>query len=216
MPVAQAFIPDEIGKVELTELQKDELRADFAIHLKDMTARSGKTFSADVQYNAERRGIEYLFEKQYKMKYGQEIGGVKLTNHQVDAFNDGRAIKVENMVTKSGNLTSSFLKRNALTGKTDYTRYNPDNPGEIIIPKEINGVKTTAEEQKELSQGKPIYLYDMTGTDHEKFSGYIKLDMNTGAQMYSSTVEGFEHKQSFKIPEKILGKKLTAKQRAEL
>ena len=51
---------------------------------------------------------------------------------------------------------SQMCIRDRATGRPSYTRYKPDSPEgarEIYIPNEINGVKITPEEQKELREG---------------------------------------------------------------
>lgn len=216
VPVSQAFIPDEVSGVKLTDQEKADLREGKAIFVDSMTSKAGNDFNAHVQYNAERRGIEYLFPKQLKMEYGQELGKVKLSNHQIDALNSGKAIFVEDMVAKSGNQFSSYIKRDEVSGKLAYTRNNPDNPGEIFVPKEISGVKVNPEEREQLREGRPIFLNDMTNSRGEDFSSWVKLDLQTGVPQYSKTMDGFDQRQEFKIPVEVFGVTLTAKQRADL
>ena len=216
MPVSSAFIPDELSGVKLTDHEKNELREGRAIYIEGMTSKAGNDFNAHLQLNAERRGIEYLFPKQLKMEYGQELGKVKLSNKQVDALNDGRAIFVEDMVSKNGNQFSSYIQRDEVSGRLAYTRHNPDNPGEIYVPKEINAVKITPEEREQLREGKAIYLNDMVSNRGEEFSSYVRLDQNTGIPQYSRTLEGFDERREFKIPVEVFGVTLSAKQRADL
>lgn len=216
LPVERAIIRDEISGVKLSDHEKNELREGRAVYIEGMTSKKGTEFNASIQINADRRGIEYIFPKQLKFEYGQEIGKVKLTNNEVDTLNSGRAILVEDMVSKNGNQFSSYIKRDEVSGRLSYTNYNPDVPGEIYVPKEINGVKVTPEERQQLREGKPIYLQDMTSFRGEDFSSYVRLDLQTGRPEYSHTLEGFDEKRRFEIPREVFGVTLSARQRADL
>ncbi len=211
-----AFIADEYSGVKLTDNEKRELREGKAVYIEGMTSKTGKDFNATLQYNADRRSVEYIFPKSLKFEYGHELGKVALTNKQVDDYNAGKAIFVENMVSKKDEVFSSFIKRNDVTGRADYSRINPDNPSEIYVPNEINAVKITPEERQQLREGKAVWLNNMTSSRGEEFSSYVKLDSGTGFPMFSKTIEGFEEKREFKIPHEVFGVTLSATQRADL
>ena len=156
MKAENVFIPREISGVELTEQEQNDLREGKKIFVEGMTARSGNPFDAHLQVNAERRGVEFIFEND-KLFNRQSLGGVELTKKQIDDLNEGKAIFVEGMKRKDGELFSSYVKLDEATGRPSYTRYNPDSPEgarEIYIPNEIGGVKITSEEQKELREGR--------------------------------------------------------------
>ena len=163
MKAENVFIPREISGVKLTEQEQNDLREGKKIFIEGMTARSGNPFDAHIQVNAERRGVEFIFEND-KLFNRQYLGGVELTKKQIDDLNGGKAIFVEGMKRKDGELFSSYVKLDEATGRPSYTRYNPDSPEgarEIYIPNEIGGVKVTPEEQKELREGRPIFLNGM-------------------------------------------------------
>lgn len=212
------FIPREIKGVELTQQEQDALRDGKKVFIEGMIANSGKEFDAHIQVNAERRGIEYIFEND-KLFNRQSLGGVELTQKQIEDLNAGKAIFVEGMERKDGEIFSSYVKLDEATGRPAYTRYNPDSPEgdrEIYIPNEINGVKITAEEQKELREGRPIFLNDMVNRKGEEFSSFIKADLETGRLSYSRTPDGFDQREEFKIPNKVWDVELTRKQRSDL
>ena len=216
--VDNVFIPNEVKGVELTEQEKNDLREGKKVYIEGMTAKSGNEFNAFIQVNAERRGIEYIFEND-KLFNRQSLGDVELTQKQVEDLNAGKAIFVEGMKRKDGEIFSSFVKQDEATGKPAYTRYNPDSPEgarEIYIPDEINGVRITPDEKKELLAGRPIFLNDMVNRKGEEFSSFIKADLETGRLSYSRTPDGFEQRAEFKIPDKVWNVELTRKQRADL
>ena len=203
MKAENVFIPREISGVKLTEQEQNDLR-------------EGKKIF--IQVNAERRGVEFIFEND-KLFNRQYLGGVELTKKQIDDLNGGKAIFVEGMKRKDGELFSSYVKLDEATGRPSYTRYNPDSPEgarEIYIPNEIGGVKVTPEEQKELREGRPIFLNGMVNRRGEEFSSFIKADLETGRLSYSRTPDGFDQREEFKIPAKVWDVELTRKQRADL
>lgn len=221
VPVDKVYIRNEYSGVKLTDHEKNQLREGKAIWVDSMKSdkNPGQTFGAHLQYNADRRGVEYIFPKNIRLDHGKQIGGVELTRKQVDDFNAGKAIRVDDMVTKDGRLTSSFIKRDELSGKMAFHNYNPDSPEdkrEVIIPKEVGGVRTTDEERKALSEGKPIFLNNMTDQHGQDRSSWVKVDLQTGAVRYASDQNGFSEKAAFKIPSELYGVKPTAKQRAEM
>ena len=218
MRAENAFIPREIKGVQLTEQEQNDLREGKKVFIEGMISNSGKEFDAHIQINAERRGVEFIFEND-KLFNRQSLGGVELTKQQIEDLNMGKAIFVEGMERKDGEIFSSYVKLDEATGRPAYTRYNPDSPEgarEIYIPKEINGVKITAEEQQQLRKGKTIFLNDMVNRKGEEFSSFIKADLETGRLSYSRTPDGFEQRAEFKIPAKVWDVELTRKQRADL
>lgn len=218
MRAENVYIPNEIKGVQLTDQEKNDLREGKKVYIEGMTAKSGNEFNAHIQVSAERRGIDFIFEND-RIFNRTALGGVELTKQQIEDLNAGKAIFVEDMQRKDGELFSSFVKLDEATGRPNYTRYNPDSPEgarEIYIPKEIGGVKLTAEEQKDLREGRAIFLNDMVNNRGEEFSSFIKADLETGRLMYSRTPDGFEERAKFEIPKEIFGAKLSGQQRADL
>lgn len=218
MRAENVYIPNEIKGVQLTDQEKNDLREGKKVYIEGMTAKSGNEFNAHIQVSAERRGIDFIFEND-RIFNRTALGGVELTKQQIEDLNAGKAIFVEDMQRKDGELFSSYVKLDEATGRPNYTRYNPDSPEgarEIYIPKEIGGVKLTAEEQKDLREGRAIFLNDMVNNRGEEFSSFIKADLETGRLMYSRTTDGFEERAKFEIPKEIFGAKLSGQQRADL
>lgn len=218
MRAENVYIPNEIKGVQLTDQEKNDLREGKKVYIEGMTAKSGNEFNAHIQVSAERRGIDFIFEND-RIFNRTTLGGVELTKQQIEDLNAGKAIFVEDMQRKDGELFSSYVKLDEATGRPNYTRYNPDSPEgarEIYIPKEIGGVKLTAEEQKDLREGRAIFLNDMVNNRGEEFSSFIKADLETGRLMYSRTPDGFEERAKFEIPKEIFGAKLSGQQRADL
>ena len=112
----------------------------------------GKEFSATLQYSAERRGLEFIFPKDQAFNQ-QSLGGVQLSPTQLKMLSEGHTILVEDMKRRnSDEVFSSFVTLDKVTGRPNYTRYNPET-GEIYIPKEICNVQLTHEDKELLRKG---------------------------------------------------------------
>ena len=211
------FIPKEVSGVELTEFEQNDLREGKKIFVEGMISKKGAEFDAHLQVSAERRGVEYIFDNdgQFNRK---TIGGVPLSEKQIETLNEGKTIFLEDMTTRNGQTFSSFVKLDE-NGNPGYTRYNPDSPEgarEIYIPKVINGVEITKEEDATLRRGTPIFLKDIVSRSGEEYSSFVKVDTETGRMSYSKTLEGFDEKPAFKIPQEVWGVKLKTTEIARL
>ncbi|MEO4846933.1 DUF3945 domain-containing protein, partial [Bacteroides thetaiotaomicron] len=184
------------------------------IFVDGMKSNQGKEFNATLQYSAERRGIEFIFPKDQAFNQ-QSLGGVQLSPMQLKALNEGHTILVEDMKRKNGELFSSFVTMDKVTGGLQYTRHNPET-GEIYIPKEICSVQLTPEDKEALRKGQPIYLENMINRKGEEFSSFVKLDLASGRPQYSRTPDGFNERQAPAIPAEVYGHLLSAQERANL
>jgi hypothetical protein len=125
-------IPDVFFKVKLLEEQKQQLAAGKIIRIENMiSSEKKKTFSTNVVYNAQKRGIELLFEQNQKKELPKKIGGVELTEQQQDALREGKAIFVKNLVKnlddKQGYKYDAYITWNSKTGKLDFSSKNPND-----------------------------------------------------------------------------------------
>lgn len=131
---------------------------------------------------------------------------------QLKALNEGHTILVEDMKRKNGELFSSFVTMDKVTGGLQYTRHNPET-GEIYIPKEICSVQLTPEDKEALRKGQPIYLENMINRKGEEFSSFVKLDLVSGRPQYSRTPDGFNERQTPTIPAEVYGHLLSAQEK---
>ena len=208
------YIPNEIKGVTLTPDEIQKLKNGEQIFVDGMKSNQGKEFNATLQYSAERRGIEFIFPKDQAFNQ-QSLGGVQLSPMQLKALNEGHTILVEDMKRKNGELFSSFVTMDKVTGGLQYTRHNPET-GEIYIPKEICSVQLTPEDKEALRKGQPIYLENMINRKGEEFSSFVKLDLASGRPQYSRTPDGFNERQAPAIPAEVYGHLLSAQERANL
>lgn len=147
-------IPQEIKGVLLTPEQHKDLSEGKAVKVEGMLSRNGKPFDATLQVNAERKGIEFIFdEKQsYKernapvqkpeTKYGipGTICGLALSEKQQKALSDGRTLYLKNMTDKEGQSFNAYVRMDTEQNRPRFYRWNPD--------KKEGKVEAVAEENK--------------------------------------------------------------------
>ncbi|MDR3652351.1 MAG: DUF3945 domain-containing protein [Paludibacter sp.] len=135
-------IPNEIKGITLNEKQMQDLKEGKGIHLEDMLSKSGKLFNATIQINADKRGIEFLFDKDQKHTQQQKqpnapsenqefivpkrLGGVELPEPDQQKLKAGETIYVKGMKDREGQEYSAYVKLNPEENKLNFYRWNPD------------------------------------------------------------------------------------------
>lgn len=131
-------IPTEIKGVTLSQQQQEDLANGKAITVEGMQAKSGKTFDAILQINAEKRGIEFKFADSVKFSEAQNIRtrqqqgisskicGVELSEKQQQALNEGRTLYIRNMTDKAGQSFSAYVRFDTQENRPRFYRWNPD------------------------------------------------------------------------------------------
>jgi len=123
------LVPDSIKGVQLSEQQKNALSEGKAVHLENMISKKGTPFNASVQYSADMRGFEFLFDNENKQSQKQgnrqtdvqkTFRGQSLSEDQRDSLREGKTVHVGGLVDKSGKPYSGYITLNKETGKTDF------------------------------------------------------------------------------------------------
>lgn len=65
-------VPDEIKGIQLDEHQKQTLLEGRPLYLEGMTSKKGESFDATVQFNADKRYVEFLFNNNQALQQGQQ------------------------------------------------------------------------------------------------------------------------------------------------
>lgn len=140
-------IPDEIKGLMLDAQQKQTLQQGKPLYLEGMISKKGEPFNATVQVNADKRYVEFLFDrnnvqKQTPQQQGQEaprtIRGKELDQEQYNKFKDGQTIYVTGLVDKEGKEYKGYLTFNKETGKTGFSYSNPNKQKKNIQTAETN------------------------------------------------------------------------------
>lgn len=129
-------IPDEIKGVKLNEEQKQTLQEGKPLYLEGMISKKGEPFNANLQFNADKRYVEFLFEDNLAQKVytrptyeeaPREVRGRELTEEQYKDFSQGKPVYIEGLISnKTGREYSGFFKYNENTGKVKFSFQNPD------------------------------------------------------------------------------------------
>ena len=126
-------VPEVFKGVQLSEEQKQRLGNGEKVEIKGMTSKQGKPFDAAIQFNADKRCFEFIFDKDKKqshnqsreMKISEKICGVKLSEEERDTLKAGKSIYLEGMV-KDGREFNAYIKVNTEKNKLEFSKHNPD------------------------------------------------------------------------------------------
>ena len=147
-------IPKEIKGVTLSDAQYKELVEGKAVKVEGMTAKSGKSFDATLQVNAEKKGIEFIFDNNRGFKERQQqtqqqgvprkLCGLELSDKQREALDSGRTLYLKNMVDKQGQPFNAYVRMDKEQNRPRFYKWNPDKKQETGKEK----VVAVAEEHK--------------------------------------------------------------------
>ena len=133
-------IPDEIKGVKLDDAQKQTLMEGKPLQLDGMLSKKGTEFSATVQFNADKRYVEFLFDRNNTNRQTQNNGqntqqsnqqsqpqeapktfrGKELTDEQYKDFKAGQTVYIDGLKDKKGQPYQGYITFNAETGKTNF------------------------------------------------------------------------------------------------
>ena len=129
-------IPDEIKGVKLDDAQKQTLMEGKPLKLDGMISTKGTEFSATVQFNADKRYVEFLFDRNNTNRQTQSNGqsnqqsqsqeapktfrGKELTDEQYKDFKGGQTVYIDGLRDKKGQPYQGYITFNAETGKTNF------------------------------------------------------------------------------------------------
>lgn len=151
-------IPDDIKGVKLDDVQKQTLMEGKPLHLEGMVSKKGTEFAANVQFNADKRYVEFLFDRSNSNRQTQSNGqnnqqnqsqeaprtfrSKELDNDQYNKFKDGQTVYVSGLVDKKGKEYNGYITFNKETNKTDFSFQNPNKLKEQAKPIEAHKTQT--------------------------------------------------------------------------
>lgn len=155
-------IPDEIKGVRLNDEQKQTLMEGKPLKLEGMISTKGTEFSAMVQYNADKRYTEFLFDrsnntngqKQNSQQNNQQsqpqeapktFRGKELSDEQYKNFKAGQTIYMAGLVDKKGQTYNGYITFNKDSGKISFEF--PNQYKERIQPTEAHKTQTAVNSQ---------------------------------------------------------------------
>ena len=146
-------IPKEIKGVTLSDTQYKDFVEGKAVKVEGMTAKSGKTFNATLQVNAERKGIDFIFGEGKSLRERQghnlvqqqgvprKLCGLELSEKQREALDSGRTLYLKNMVDKKGQSFNAYVRMDKEQNRPRFYKWNPDKS-------QTGKVEAVAEEHK--------------------------------------------------------------------
>lgn len=147
-------IPNEIKGVKLNEEQKQTLLEGKPLYIEGMISKKGTAFDATVQFNADKRFVEFLFDRSNTNKQTQGSQQTQsqeapktfrdkgLDNEQYQKFKDGQTVYVSGLVDKKGKEYNGYITFNKETNKTDFSFQNPNKIKEQVKPTEAHKIQT--------------------------------------------------------------------------
>lgn len=147
-------IPDEIKGIKLNDEQKQSLMDGKPLYIEGMISKKGTPFDANVQFNADKRFVEFLFDKSNSNKQTQNnqhnlsqeapktFRGKELDNDQQQKFKDGQTIYVSDLVDKKGKEYNGYITFNKETNKVDFSFQNPTKIKDQVKPNESHKTQT--------------------------------------------------------------------------
>jgi hypothetical protein len=196
-------IPEEIKGVKLNQEQKQTLLDGKPLYLEGMVSKKGTAFDATVQFNADKRFVEFLFDRSNSNKQMQgnqqnqsqeapkAFRDKELNNEQYQKFKDGQTVYVSGLVDKKGMEYNGYITFNKETNKTDFSFQNPNKINEQAKPTEAHTTQTAVN-----SDGKT-----------NEATKNIKEPLKSG-QKNPDSKEQQEEQEATKAPAKSKGRKM--------
>jgi len=147
-------IPDEIKGIKLYDHQKQTLLEGKPLYLEGMTSKKGELFDATVQFNADKRYVEFIFNNNQSQHQSQKhnpssqqnqnkggeaprvFRGKELDDAQYDKFKAGQTVYVDGLVDGKGKAYQGYITFNKETSKTEFSFTNPNKLKEKAQPSE--------------------------------------------------------------------------------
>ncbi|MFP3599477.1 DUF3945 domain-containing protein [Chryseobacterium sp. SIMBA_029] len=143
-------IPNEIKGVKLDDHQTQTLLEGKPLYIEGMISKKGEPFNASVQFNADKKYVEFLFERRNNHQQTQsteqsqssEIPGTfrgkELNEEQYTQFKAGQTVYIDDLTDKKGQKYQGYITFNKDTGKIDFSFQNPNKLKEQIKPVEAH------------------------------------------------------------------------------
>lgn len=177
IPVKDVPVTTRIGQTEFTEHEIAELVAGRALPNKEIVLSEKRKFTATLQVNVERRGVEFVPKpKQNGQNRRQRNGQATGQTAQQPA----RPIPVA-QATSGQTATGTEGEQKPKVYKFQWL----DERGNIRAPKTMGGVLLTQQQQKDFAAGGTILVKDMKRDGKgEPYTAYVRYDFEAGKPKY--------------------------------
>lgn len=177
IPVKDVPVTTRIGQTEFTEHEIAELVAGRALPNKEIVLSEKRKFTATLQVNVERRGVEFVPKpKQNGQNRRQRNGQVTGQTAQQPArpVPTAQAAGGQTATGTEGEQKPKVYKFQWL-----------DENGNIRAPKTMGGIPLTQQQQQNFTAGNAILVKDMKRDGKgEPFTAYVKFSFEAGKPKY--------------------------------
>ena len=177
IPVKDVPVTTRIGQTEFTEHEIAELVAGRALPNKEIVLSEKRKFTATLQVNVERRGVEFVPKpKQNGQNRRQRNGQVTGQTAQQPArpVPTAQAAGGQTATGTEGEQKPKVYKFQWL-----------DENGNIRAPKTMGGIPLTQQQQQNFTAGNAILVKDMKCDGKgEPFTAYVKFSFEAGKPKY--------------------------------
>lgn len=133
LAVDKIKLPEKLKDTLLTAEQKRVLYRGEAVYMKGLVSKSNATFNAYIQFNADRRALQYFFEDPIKLGVIKEqhltiptfYRNIQLTLDQQDQLSRGKSVFVEQVTDNNGRLFTGYIVYNSQNGGFDFSEQDP-------------------------------------------------------------------------------------------
>lgn len=161
--VEKMQIPTEVKGIILDKEQLLTLKQGKPLLVQGMTSAKGTLFNAEIQFNAAKGHIEFLFDNTNKQNQNQSqpqepqdlktFRGKELSDKQHTDLLDGKPVYIEGLTDKRRKPYQGYITYNKESKQTDFSFKNPNQPEEKS--KVQNQSKASIDEPKK-SKGRKI------------------------------------------------------------
>lgn len=177
IPVKDVPVTTRIGQTEFTEHEIAELVAGRALPNKEIVLSEKRKFTATLQVNVERRGVEFV------PKPKQNGQNRRQRNGQVTGQTAQQPARTVPTAQAAGGQTATGTEGEQ---KPKVYKFQwLDENGNIRAPKTMGGIPLTQQQQQNFTAGNAILVKDMKRDGKgEPFTAYVKFSFEAGKPKY--------------------------------
>jgi hypothetical protein len=172
--------------VKFTEEDKQSLRTTG--HLGRVIEPTFPSGQAPVLLSIDRQTNELVAFRTDRLKIPEQIKGVALNEQQKKELSEGKAVYLENMLSRKGTIYSASVQFDAdrrgfmpwFDNEKRQSRSQAQDDGQEEVQKTFRGKKLTDGQRDSLREGKTIYVDGLVDKKGKKYSGYVTLNGETG------------------------------------
>ncbi|MDM1370024.1 DUF4099 domain-containing protein [Myroides marinus] len=132
--VEKMQIPTHIKGVDLSNDQLEGLKQGKPVLVQAMSSAKGNPFDAEIQYNAAKGHIEFLFDNVNKNKRISKSEDLKtfrgktLDDNQYKELLEGKTVAIDGLIDKRGRPYKGFINYDAVNQRTNFSFTDSNNP----------------------------------------------------------------------------------------